>query len=643
MMGGNPPVRICAIAESLPVSDSLPARTLPTTVIGLVGTATVLALLYFGRDVLIPITLAFILSFLIAPFVRALRRVGLGQTASVLTGVMLVAAAVLMAGAVIVTQVTRLGASLPQYQDTIATKLEVLNEITRGTIGSIGGPAGQLIEHLTQNSTDEFGKAPKPRLASDGTTPVLVEIHEPDLKPLQILSRVVASVWPPLETAGIVFIVLIFVLLEHESLRDRFIRLAGGEDLRATTVAVNDAGERLSRFFISQFAVNACTGLVIWIALSIVGLSQALLWAAMTAVLRYIPYVGFWIAALCATLLAAAIDPGWSLALMTFGIFLVVDIIVAQTVEPKLYGHTTGLSPLSVVVAAIFWSWIWGPVGLVLSTPLTLCLVVAGRYIRALKVLEIMFGELPALTLPQNFYQRALSGDAHEIIASAKRFMQHKSLAAYCDGVLMPALHLASFDLRDKTITPEERQKVAGAVMSVIEALSGNPKWWRKKKKGSALAGAGIGRQLRESRILSSGEWQGSFDVPPGSVVLNISLGTQYNELATEIMVRIMREQKIDARSMAFEDLDAELPPEAIPELVSIVCIVSADPFHEQDIMDRAITRMRAELPHCKQFAVLLPSPFENTDLRTINVAKADHVSRSFDDALQTCLRAVPH
>jgi predicted PurR-regulated permease PerM len=626
------------------VSDPLPARTLPNTVIGLVGTATVLALLYFGRDVLIPITLAFILSFLIAPFVRALRHLGLGQTASVLTGVAVVAAALLFVGAVIVTQVTRLGASLPQYQDTIATKLETLNELTRGTIGSLGGPAGQLIEHLTQGA-NEFGTQPQvqPQLPTNNPKPVLVEVHEAALTPLQVLGKVVASVWPPLETAGIVFIVLIFVLLEHESLRDRFIRLAGGEDLRATTVAVNDAGERLSRFFISQFAVNACTGVVIWIGLSIVGLSQALLWATMTAVLRYIPYVGFWIAALCATLLAAAIDPGWSLALMTLGLFLVVDILVAQTVEPKLYGHTTGLSPLSVVVAAIFWSWIWGPVGLVLATPLTLCLVVAGRYIRALKVLEIMFGELPALTMPQNFYQRALSGDAHEIITSAKRFMQHKSLAAYCDGVLMPALHLASFDLRDKTITPEERQKVAGAVMSVIEALSGNPKWWRKKKKSSALAGVGIGRQLRESRILSSGEWQGSFDVPPGSVVLNISLGTQYNELATEIMVRIMREQKIDARSMAFEDLDAELPPEAMPELVSIVCIVSADPFHEQEIMDRAITRMRAELPHCKQFAVLLPSPFENADLRSVHVAKADHVSRSFDDALQTCLRAIPH
>jgi predicted PurR-regulated permease PerM len=622
------------------VSDSLTTRTLPSAVAGLLGTATVLALLYFGRDVLIPITLAFIFSFLIAPFVRALRHLGLGQTTSVISGVLVVTIALGAIGAVIVSQVGRMGASLPQYQDTIASKIETLDRLTRGTLGSLGGPAGQLIEHFTQDSPAELAAQQQARLANGPEgQPVLVEIHEPALKPFQLLGKIAASVWPPLEMAGIVFVVLIFVLLEHESLRDRFIRLAGGGDLRATTIAVNDAGERLSRFFISQFLVNLATGLAIWLGLSLLGVGQALLWGTMTAVLRFIPYVGVWIAAFCATLLAAAIDPGWSLALMTLGLFLAVEIIVAQTIEPKLYGHTTGLSPLSVVVAAIFWSWIWGPVGLVLSTPLTLCLVVAGRYIRALKVLEIMFGELPALTLPQNFYQRVLSGDAHEIVSGAKRYMQHKSLAAYCDAVLLPALHLATFDLKDKAISPEEEEKVTTAIIAVIEALSGNPKWWRKKKHVSVLNGGGIGRQLRERRISDSGEWQGSFDVPAGSVVLSIGLGTQYDELATEILVRILREQKIDARSMNVEDLDNPAPAEASPELVSIVCIVSVDPLAERELMQQTIARMRESLPHCKQIAVLLPSPFENPDLAPCVFPEANHVVQSYEDALHRCQR----
>lgn len=620
------------------MSDTLTSRTLPSAVTGLVGTATVLALLYFGRDVLIPITLAFILSFLIAPFVRALRHLGLGPTSSVCTGVLVVTVTLAAVGAIIVSQVSTMAASLPQYQDTIASKLQTLDELTRGTLGSVGGPAGQLIEHFTQDGDG----TPQPVLQNDGSarTPVLVEIHEPALKPFQLLGKIAASVWPPLETAGIVFVVLIFVLLEHESLRDRFIRLAGGGDLRATTVAVNDAGERLSRFFISQFLVNLATGLAIWLGLALLGVGQALLWGTMTAVLRFIPYIGVWMAAFCATLLAAAVDPGWSLALITLGMFLAVEIIVAQTIEPKLYGHTTGLSPLSVVVSAIFWSWIWGPVGLVLSTPLTLCLVVAGRYIRALKVLEIMFGELPALTMPQNFYQRALSGDAHEIVTSAKRYMQHKSLAEYCDGVLLPALHLAHFDLKDRSITPQEEEKVTGSIIAVIEALSGNPKWWKRRKRTTVLGG-GIGRQLREHRISDTGEWQGSFDVPEGSLVLSVALGSQYAELATEILVRILREQKIDARSMSLDDLDKPAPPEASPELVSIVCLVSVDPLNDCELMTQTLERMRQDLPHCKQFALLLPSPFENPDLKTCVFPQADHVSRSYDDVLQRCQTAM--
>jgi predicted PurR-regulated permease PerM len=623
------------------MSDSLPARALPNAVVGLVGTTTVLALLYFGRDVLIPITLAFIFSFLIAPFVRALRHIGFGPTLSVCAGVLVVTLTLGSIGAVLVSQVTRMGASLPLYQDTIAAKIEVLNDLTRGSLDSLGGPAGQLIEHFTQEGPNDGAQ---PVRLADGSvkTPVLVEVHEPALKPFQLLGKIVASVWPPLETAGIVFVVLIFVLLEHESLRDRFIRLAGGGDLRATTIAVNEAGERLSRFFISQFLVNIATGLAIWLGLSLLGVGQALLWGTMTAVLRFIPYVGVWIAGLCATLLAAAIDPGWSMALMTLGLFLAVEVIVAQTIEPKLYGHTTGLSPLSVVVAAIFWSWIWGPVGLVLSTPLTLCLVVAGRYIRALKVLEIMFGELPALTMPQNFYQRALSGDAQEIVAGAKRFMQHKSLATYCDAVLLPALHLAHFDLKDSAITPGEEEKVSSAIIAVIESLSGDSKWWKKKKASSVLTGVGIGRQLRDRRILDSGEWQGSFDVPVGSVVLAMSLGTQYDELATEILVRILREQKIDARSVSFADFGLhDAPPEATPALVSIVCLVSVDPLAERELMERALLKMKDSLPHCKRYAVLLPSPFENADLAPCVFPAASKVVHSYDSALQSCQRTM--
>ena len=200
-----------------------------------------------------------------------------------------------------------------------------------------------------------------PPVPCRAAAPIPVELHQPPLNPLQVIEKVLASVWVPLETAGIVLVVLVFVLLEREAVRDRFIRIAGGTDLRATTLALNDAGERLSRFFVSQFAVNLGVGAALWIGLAIIGLPHAMLWAALAAVLRFVPYVGIWIAALFATVLAAAVDPGWALAVVTLGLFVGVELVAGQLVEPQLFGHTTGLSPLSVIVAAIFLELALGP------------------------------------------------------------------------------------------------------------------------------------------------------------------------------------------------------------------------------------------------------------------------------------------
>jgi hypothetical protein len=195
--------------------------------------------------------------------------------------------------------------------------------------------------------------------------------------------------------------------------------------------------------------------------------------------------------------------------------------------------------------------------------------------------------------------------------------------------------------LKDRSITPQEEEKVTTSIISVVEALSDNPKWWRKRKRAGVLAGGGIGRQLRERRISATGEWQGSFDVPPGSLVLSMGIGRQSGELATEILVRILREQKIDARSMSFEDMDKPTPPEASAELVSIVCLVSVDPLNDCELMTQTLERMRNELPHCKLFALLLPSPFENPDLKTCVFPTADHVSRSYEDLLHSCQLAM--
>ena len=374
------------------------------------------------------------------------------------------------------TQIVRIAESLPQYESNVQRKLKTLEEVTLGPLRRLTDETSRLIgiresaEAFPVHAPDAEHSLP----AAAAPDVAMLEPPEFGSHPLQLMGKLLTAVWGPVQFAGIVLLVLIFILLEYESLRDRFIRIAGATDIRLTTLALNDAGERLSRYFVSQFVVNLGFGLAIWMSLSVLRLPQALLCGILGGVMRFVPYVGVGIAALFAAVLALAVNPGWSLAVSTVGVFILLDIIVGQLVEPHIYGHATGLSPLSVVVGAIFWSWLWGPAGLILSTPLTLCLLVAGRHMKGLGVLELVLGNAQPLTSAQSFYQRALSGDPHEIIANARAFLKKNSLAAYCDRVMIPALHLAALDTQAGAATGDQQLKIRGVIVDVATTLSGN-------------------------------------------------------------------------------------------------------------------------------------------------------------------------
>jgi len=610
--------------------------TLRDRALGIMATATLLAVLYFARDVLVPITLAFILSLLIAPLVRALRHVGLGQTVSVLAAVIVLALSFGAIGGVIGSQLVGMAGSLPQYERTLEVKLETLDRLTVRRVNAFTAQAGRVLNNRTP-------EPPQPAMLQpdiDRTTPIPVELHEAPANSWQVLQRLLGSIWVPIEMAGIVLVVLVFVLLEQEALRDRFIRIAGGTDIRLTTLVLNDAGERLSRFFVSQFAVNFSVGVLIWLGLSVIGLPHPMVWAASTTLLRFVPYIGIWIAALCSAILAAAVDVGWSTAIATLGLFVLVELIASQLVEPQLYGHTTGLSPLSVVIAAIFWSWLWGPIGLIVSTPLTLCLLVAGRHIKALSVLDILLGDTQALTMPQRFYQRALSADADELIARAREFLKRDTFANYCDLVLLPALHLARLDLESGTISKEQQMRVRGAMVAVIAAIGGDKRALsRRRLRTSVLDKSTAGRLLRQQREQISGRWQGPVAVPPGSVIVCVSLGSISDDLAAELLVRILREQKMDARHMSVEDLAAAPPPNAA-EAVSIVYIVSAFPSEERSLGEATAQKLREEFPNACIVAVFLPGMLLREDEvgEGPTISGSDKSAGSLGHAVQICL-----
>ena len=596
--------------------------------VNILAGAAILGLLYLGREILVPITLAAILSLLIAPLVRAFRRRRFGQVPAVLSAVGFVSLVLAGITVAIVMQVAAMSEKLPEYEQTLRAKLQVMQTATLDRLQAMEG-----------DGTNIIGAPPPLRRGQTRTVPV--EIHEPRPNALTLVWRVLSSAWAPLGTTAIVLVTLVFALIEHESLRDRFIRLAGG-DLRATTHALNDAGDRLSRYFISQLAVNAGVGAFIGLGLAVIGVPQALLWGTLTALLRFVPYVGIFLAAGSVALFTAAVDPDWSLCLAAMAFFVAVDLVVSHAVEPLLYGHTTGLSPISVVVAAIFWSWIWGPIGLLLSTPLTLCLVVAGRNVKGLAFLDILFGDTPALTLSQRFYQRALAGDAHELMADARKFLTRNPLARYCDDVLVPALQLASLDFASGSISPVQQQNVREAMASVLGQLG--PDNQRKQRQRTARPvqddDQGPGQDLRRQREAVLGRYQGPLDVAPGSVALCVGLGSYRDDLGTEILVRVLRDAKVDARHVSIADFELR-PDEARPDTLGIVFIVSMVPELEWERGDALAATLRRRLP-----GVPLVAVFPGTPPSAVQGAEQeqslDGVTRSFAGSLEEMVRRFP-
>jgi hypothetical protein len=288
------------------------------------------------------------------------------------------------------------------------------------------------------------------------------------------------------------------------------------------------------------------------------------------------------------------------------------------------------------VVAAIFWSALWGPIGLVLSTPLTLCLLVIGRHIRALRLLELLLGDTQALTLPQKFYQRALSGDADEILADARAFLKRHSFAAYCDLVLMPALHLGFIDHELGAISRDQQLKIRDLLVAVVSALSGEPKRLRRHRL-SVLDDQDPGRILRQHREQLTGRWQGPVVVPPGSILLCLGLGSPADTLAAELLVRALRERGLDARHVSMEDLDTESrPPGADPAAIAIAYVVSAFPSAERKLSEQTIDRVRQHLPNARVVSVFLPGISIQKELLP-RVDNSDRAVSSFVEAAELC------
>ena len=435
--------------------------------------AIVLATLYFSREILVPIVLAVLISFVLAPLVKILQGRHLPRTVAVLLAVAGALVVTVSLTTMVMVQVNQLAKDLPRYQVTLNEKIHSLHDFL-GPSGLFKDASGLLKDLGKELETpDQQGQAASPGLARSESSnkPIPVEVHQPAPGSSQTLISVLRPLVSPLTTSGIVLIFVTFFLFQREDLRNRFIRLVGSGDIERTTAALDDAARRLGKLFATQLVLNAVFGLIIGVGLAFIGIPSASLWGLLAMILRFVPYIGAPLAAVLPLTLAAAVGGDWTMVIWTAALFVIVEPLMGQVIEPLIYGRTAGLSPVAIVVAAAFWTWLWGPLGLLMSTPLTLCLVVLARHVDQLKFIDIMLGDQPALTPQQAAYQRMLTGDPIEAIEQARLFLKKDTVIAYYDQILIGALRLAQADAEQGRLDDDRLENIFKTVSDVVEDL----------------------------------------------------------------------------------------------------------------------------------------------------------------------------
>ena len=458
----------------------------------LVGLLAVAAILYLAREVLIPLALAILLSFLLAPVVRRLENWRLGRIASTFIAVAIGFSVIGAIGTVASRQALSLAAKLPEYRENIREKIHALRAPRNGTLGK----AAEAIKQLESEAAPQAAPLPVTETPPSAFA-ALVEWIEPFAKPVG--------------TALAVVVFTILMLLNRENLRERLIGLIGPRQINVTTQALGEAAYRVSRYLYMQLVVNMLFGIPFGVALYLIGIPNAMLWGLLGTLLRFIPYAGVWVAGALPAILAFAIFDGWSEVAWVLATFFVLELVLVNAVEPYLYGRSAGLSTIAIIAAALFWTWLWGPVGLLLAIPLTVCVAVIGRYIPELGYLNVLLGVEPVLTPEARFYQRLIALDQEEAEDLAQKHAAEHGVAALFDNVLVPALTLAEADRHSGALDAEHQRFVLDTTRQIVEETEqkGEPSCGHvcivpAHDEADEVAGAMLARLLPGAQVLSS-------------------------------------------------------------------------------------------------------------------------------------------
>jgi predicted PurR-regulated permease PerM len=611
----------------------------------------IVAALYFGRDVFIPIVLSILLSFVLAPLVDLLRRFYLPRVPAVVAAVVLALGIVLSLGTVIGLQMATLASDLPRYESTIRAKVASLQEGALGNLADRMRNVGRGIREVAEekpSTNPPVTPAPAPTAEPEPPKPVQVDVVEKEATPVEIAQRFILPILHPLATVGIVFVIVVFILMQREDLRDRLIRLFGARDLHRTTAAMDDAAQRLSRYYLIQLGLNASFGVFTAAGLWAIGVPSPILWGIFAALMRFVPYVGSILAAAGPVALAAAVDPGWSMVLWTVALFAIGEPLMGHVIEPLVYGQSTGLSPFAVIVSAIFWTWLWGPIGLILATPMTLCLVVLGRHVERLEFLDVLLGDRPALTPAENFYQRMLAGDPDEAEEYAEQLLKERSLSSYYDEVALKGLQLAANDALRGVLPRAQiermREAVTGLVGDLAEYEDRDP-----PTKGKGAAEDLAGPTADEKDLANPSAPTPEVPAPNAlheawareGAVLCIAGRGPLDEAAATMLAQLLTKHGLGSRVVPHQAVSRSAIMGLDLEGVSMVCIsyleISGNPAHLRYL----IRRLRQRAPDLPVLVGLWPS--EDRVLKEESIRKligADYYVSSLRQGVQACLDA---
>jgi predicted PurR-regulated permease PerM len=616
-------------------------RGLLTLAIGVV----LVAALYFGREVFIPLVLAILLSFVLAPVVSLLRRIRLGRVPSVIIAVLLALAVLGGIGAVIGTQVAGLAGNLPQYRTTVQAKVAGLQQGWLGEANRILQRFNHQVHDATQKA-DAAGTTAETGPAGDTPKAQLVRVEQPEPSPLALAEKVLGPIVSPLTDVGIVLVVVVFLLMQREDLRNRMIRLFGSSDLHRTTVAMDDAAGRLGTYFLAQLGMNATFGVIIGVGLWLIGVPNPLLWGVFSAIMRFIPYIGAIASGILPVALAAAVDPGWTMVVETAALFLIAEPVFGQVVEPLLYGHSTGLSPFAVIVSTLFWGFLWGPIGLILATPFTVCLVVLGRHVDSLEFFDVLLGDRPPLTPVENFYQRMLAGDPDEVRDVAEAMLKERSLSSYYDEVALKGLQLAANDYARGVVTPAQLDNIRASARSLVEDFEDHPdvEPARDDNAVNPSETPTLAERTHTRTEAVPGQAPPREALPPAwrgeAPVLCVAGRGPLDEASSAMLAQLLRKHGLGARVTPYQAVSREGIRDLDLAGVAMVCVsyldISGNPAHLRYLLER----LKRRAPGVPILVGLWPVGEKVlTDAALGREVGADVYVSSLRDGVEACLR----